>query len=142
MRNKEKLRTDKNIHDGKTNKNPKEEKLISNGNQQSHHSKAQDNDAERDGKEKDQPETTVHDTTTDDKTTDNKKKVRLLLQINKEDYFYSEEAQKHRVNKYVDDEKDYRYNSLKIHHKEMKANNIRMRQQRLNISLKHIGLKY
>ena len=68
----------------------KKKKLISNGNQQSHHSKAQDNDAERDGKEKDQPETTVHDTTTDkttdkttdDTTTDNKKKVQLLLQIN------------------------------------------------------------
>lgn len=111
----QKLRTDKNIHDGKTNKNPKEEKLISNGNQQSHHSKAQDNDAERDGKEKDQPETTVHDTTTDkttdDKTTDNKKESAAIATDKQQDYFYSEEAQKHRVNKYVDDEKDYRYNS-------------------------------
>lgn len=115
----QKLRTDKNIHDGKTNKNPKEEKLISNGNQQSHHSKAQDNDAERDGKEKDQPETTVHDTTTDkttdkttdDTTTDNKKESAAIATDKQQDYFYSEEAQKHRVNKYVDDEKDYRYNS-------------------------------
>lgn len=111
----QKLRTDKNIHDGKTNKNPKEEHLISNGNQQSHHSKAQDNDAERDGKEKDQPETTVHDTTTDkttdDKTTDNKKESAAIATDKQQDYFYSEEAQKHRVNKYVDDEKDYRYNS-------------------------------
>jgi serine protease Do len=111
----QKLRTDKNIHDGNTNKNPKEEHLISNGNQQSHHSKAQDNDAERDGKEKDQPETTVHDTTTDkttdDKTTDNKKESAAIATDKQQDYFYSEEAQKHRVNKYVDDEKDYRYNS-------------------------------
>lgn len=111
----QKLRTDKIIHDGKTNKNPKEEKLISNGNQQSHHSKAQDNDAERDGKEKDQPETTVHDTTTDkttdDTTTDNKKESAAIATDKQQDYFYSEEAQKHRVNKYVDDEKDYRYNS-------------------------------
>lgn len=102
----QKLRTDKNIHDGNTNKNPKEEHLMSNGNQQSHHSKAQDNDAERDGKEKDQPETTAHDT-----TTDNKKESAAIATDKQQDYFYSEEAQKHRVNKYVDDEKDYRYNS-------------------------------
>lgn len=106
----QKLRTDKNIHDGKTNKNPKEEHLISNGNQQPHHSKAQDNDAERDGKEKDQPETTAHDKSTD-KTTDNKKEKAAIATDKQQDYFYSEEAQKHRVNKYVDDEKDYRYNS-------------------------------
>lgn len=102
----QKLRTDKNIHDGKPNKNPKEEQLISNGNQQSHHSKAQDNDVERDGKEKNQPETTAHD-----KTTDNKKESAAIATDKQQDYFYSEEAQKHRVNKYVDDEKDYRYNS-------------------------------
>ncbi|RIP35730.1 serine protease [Staphylococcus gallinarum] len=30
-----------------------------------------------------------------------------------QDYFYSEEAQKHRVNKYVEDDKDYRYNTAK-----------------------------
>ncbi|WP_436881726.1 S1C family serine protease [Staphylococcus gallinarum] len=102
----QKLRTDKNIHDGKTNKNPKEEHLMSNGNQQSHHSTAQDNDAERDAKEKDQSETTAHDT-----TTDNKKETAAIATDKQQDYFYSEEAQKHRVNKYVDDEKDYRYNS-------------------------------
>ncbi|MCG7339371.1 trypsin-like peptidase domain-containing protein [Staphylococcus sp. ACRSN] len=61
-------------------------------------------------------------------TTSNDKKNKQKLQKTKteekqQDYFYSEEAQKNRVDKYVDDDKDYRYKTTKDDYKQKDKSN-------------------